>query len=127
MLGALGTYLVGRSFGLGRTAATLAGVVFAFGTYMVTWLGHPHTNAYILLPWLLLLTRRVMLRGRPGDVLGLGAVGGLALWAGTRRARCSRSPSVAFAAWLWSTVPRGSRRAAAARSPCWRAPGRCRC
>ena len=99
---------VGRAFGLGRTAATFAGVVFAFGTYMVTWLAHPHTNAYILLPWLLLLTRRVMLRGRPGDVLGLGAVGGLALLGGhPQSAVLAFIPSVAYAAWLLVDRPEG--------------------
>jgi hypothetical protein len=82
LLAAWGTYLLGRTFALGRLAALLAGVAFGFGTYLTTWLEHPHSNAYILLPWLLLLVHRVIVRGRTGDVLALGSAGGLALLAG---------------------------------------------
>jgi hypothetical protein len=82
VIAALGTYLFGRALGLGRLAAVLSGTAFAFGTYMVSWLEHPHSNAYILLPWLMLLVERLMKRARLGDALALGCVGGLALLAG---------------------------------------------
>ena len=49
---------------------------------MVIWLEHPLTNAWILLPWLFLLTRSVAERARPGPVLGLSALLGALFVAG---------------------------------------------
>ena len=106
VLAALGTYLLGRAFGLARPAALLSGIAFTFGTYMVSWLEHPHSNAYILLPWLLLLVERVMRRGRPGDALALGGVGGLALLAGhPQSALISALPAIGLAVWLLADRP----------------------
>ena len=77
----LGTLLLARALGLARSPALLAAIAFAFGTYLVDWLLHPHVNAYVLLPWLLLAADRVIARARPPDVAALGAATGLA-WLG---------------------------------------------
>ena len=79
---AIGTYLLCRAHGLGRGPAALGGTTFAFSAYMVIWLEHPHTNAWLLLPWLALVARLVVRDGRPGHVLGLSALFGLLLLAG---------------------------------------------
>ena len=50
-LAALGTVLLARALGLGFGAALFGGLAFGFGSYMVDWMMHPHSNAYVLLPW----------------------------------------------------------------------------
>jgi hypothetical protein len=79
---ALGTYLLCRSHGLARGPAAMGGTTFAFSAYMVIWLEHPHTNAWLLLPWLALAARTVLRNGGPAAVLALSALLGLLLLAG---------------------------------------------
>ncbi len=81
-LAALGTMLFARALGLGRSPALLAGVSFAFGSYMVDWLMHPHVNAYVLLPWLFWLGERLVKAGRVRDAGWLGLAVGLAWLSG---------------------------------------------
>jgi hypothetical protein len=82
LIAAAGTYRYCRELGHGRGPALLGGVSFAFGTFMVTWLTHPHANVYALLPWLFLLVRRVVRHPGPGAAIGLTAVVGLAALGG---------------------------------------------
>jgi hypothetical protein len=79
---AFGTYLLGRALGMRFGGALFAGVVFAFGTFMVVWLGWPLSNVFALIPWLLLLTELVIRRPRPLPVVGLAAVVGLQYFGG---------------------------------------------
>jgi hypothetical protein len=57
---AFGTYLLGRSLGMRFPGALLAGVVFAFSLFFLVWVSWPLPNVWALLPWLLLLTDRVV-------------------------------------------------------------------
>jgi Bacterial membrane protein YfhO len=57
---AFGTYLLGRSLGMRFSGALLAGVVFAFSLYFLVWVSWPLPNVWAWLPWLLLLTDRVI-------------------------------------------------------------------
>lgn len=82
LVAAAGTFLLCRALGLGRGPALVAAVAFPFSTYMVSWLAHPHINAYVLLPWMFLGAERLARRGRLVDALGLGVAGGLALLSG---------------------------------------------
>ncbi len=82
MLAAFGTYLLARALALRRAPALLGGLTFGFGTYLIVWLMHPHSNAYVLLPWLFLAGDRVA-AGRSlrataalAGLLGLGFLGG---------------------------------------------------
>jgi Bacterial membrane protein YfhO len=106
-LAALGTFLLSRALGLRRGPALLGGVAFAFGTYLILWLGHPHSNAYVVLPWLFLLAERLCRRGTVGDAGALGGALGLA-WLGGQP-ESALIVSLATAAWvlhrLVSTVP----------------------
>jgi hypothetical protein len=79
---AFGTYVLGRALGMRFGGALLAGIVFAFGTFFVAWLGWPLTNVFPLLPWILLLTELVVARPEPLRVAGLSAVVGLAFLGG---------------------------------------------
>jgi Bacterial membrane protein YfhO len=74
---AFGTYLFARKLGMRFGGALLAGVVFAFGTFMVVWLGWPLSNVFALLPWLLLLTEVLVRSPGPLPVAGLAGVVGL--------------------------------------------------
>ena len=82
LLAALGMLLFCRSLGLRRGPALLGAVTFAFSTYFVVWLAHPHTNVYLLLPWLLLAIRTTVWSATPPAAAGLGLVLGLALLGG---------------------------------------------
>lgn len=46
-----GTYLFLRQLGAGARAAVIGGVAFAASSYMVVWLGWPHTAVAALVPW----------------------------------------------------------------------------
>lgn len=54
------TYLLGRTYGLGPGGAVLAGIAFMLSGYLTVWLGHPHTNVAVLLPFLLLADERLL-------------------------------------------------------------------
>lgn len=81
-LAALGTYLLARALGLRRGPALLGGVAFAFGTYLLVWLMHPHSNAYMMLPWVffaievLCRRRTVWAAAALGGALGIAFLGG---------------------------------------------------
>ena len=80
---AFGTFLFARAaLGMRFGGALLAGVVFAYGTFFVVWLGWPLTNVFSLLPWLLLLTDRLVRRPEPLVVAGLAALAGVTFLGG---------------------------------------------
>jgi Bacterial membrane protein YfhO len=81
-LASLGGFMLARALGLGRAPAMLAGLGFGFSAYLIVWLSHPHANAYVVLPWLLLASERLCRSGGVRDaallaaLLGLAALGG---------------------------------------------------
>jgi hypothetical protein len=81
VLAGLGTVVLARLLGLREGPALLGGIAFAFGSYLVDWLMHPHVNAYVLLPWLIVTAERLCRTGTVRDAAGLAAVVGLA-WLG---------------------------------------------
>jgi hypothetical protein len=81
-LAALGVFMFARALGLTRGASLVSGISFAFGSYMMGWLEHPHTNVFLLLGWLLLAAEGVWRRGRPRDAGWLALLTGLALVGG---------------------------------------------
>jgi hypothetical protein len=97
-LAALGTYMFARALALRRAPALLAAVAFAFGTYLVAWLMHPHANAYVLLPWLLLAAERLCLRGALRDAAALAGLLGLAYLSG--QPESGLIVALATAAWV---------------------------
>ena len=106
----LGTYLLARSLALRRAPAAVAALGYGASPYIVVWLQHPHTNSYILLPWMMLAARRLALNRRPVDAAGLAAVLGLTLLGGhPQSAVLSALP--AFALLLFEALQRrdGSR------------------
>jgi hypothetical protein len=67
-LAGFGTYLLARRYWLELLPALIAALAFMFSTFLVAWLGHPHANVAICLPWLVLfmeqLTNAASRRGR---------------------------------------------------------------
>jgi hypothetical protein len=70
-LAALGAYWLGRTVGMRFGGALLAGVVYGFNLWMVTWVSYPHASVWALIPWLLVAADRVARRPdrRSGAVL----------------------------------------------------------
>ena len=78
LLAGLGVLLLARSLGLRPAPALLAAFGYCLGSYFTAWLEHPHTNLYLVLPWLLLAVGHVVRpRAGWGSALALGAAGGL--------------------------------------------------
>ena len=79
---AFGMFLLGRALGMRFGGALLAGIVFALNLWMVTWLSYPHMSVWTLVPWMLLLTDRLVRRPDLLSGAGLAAVVGVQFLAG---------------------------------------------
>ena len=129
---AFGTYLLGRSLGMRFAGALLAGVVFAFSLRMVGWLIYPVMGVWSWIPWLLLLSDRLVRRPGPLTAAGLAAVVAAQFFTGHPESSFhALLATVAFFAFrLWQSrledAGRGGTGPAAARrlrrGPCRRAP-----
>ena len=72
---AFGMFLFARiALGIGFLGALLSGVVLAFGLFMVAWLPWPLSSVWSFIPWLLLLTDRLVRRPSRLAAAGLAAV-----------------------------------------------------
>jgi Bacterial membrane protein YfhO len=69
---AFGAYLLARGLGMRFAGALLAGVVFGFSLWMVAWVTWPTASVWAFLPWLCLLTERLV--RDPGPLPGVGLV-----------------------------------------------------
>lgn len=122
-LAGLGTHALALEYGLSQRSAVLAGLSFMLCAFLITWLGHPHTNVLALMPIAILLTeqsistkhrRRTIIRciglsfvlgaailgGHPASIVSLMLTVGL--YAGIRlfQQRSSRSRG----RWLWPSA-----------------------
>jgi hypothetical protein len=71
---AFGTWLLGRALGMSFAAALLAGVVYGFNLFLVAWVPWPLADVWAWLPWLLLLTDRVVRDPSPLSAAGLAVI-----------------------------------------------------
>src|SRR4051794_9922124 len=92
-----GMLLFGRALGLGLIPSLFGALSFAFSAYLIGWLSHPHSNVYVLLPWLMFAGDRLAERARLRDAGLLALVIGLSLLGGQPEA----SLLVLLAAGLW--------------------------
>jgi hypothetical protein len=81
-IAAFGAFLLGRAFGMRLAGALLAGLVFGFSLWSVTWVAWPHGGVWALLPWLCLLSELCLRRPGPLPASGLAAVVGLTILCG---------------------------------------------
>jgi hypothetical protein len=103
LLAGLGTVVLARLLGLRPGPALLGGIAFAFGSYLVDWLMHPHVNAYVLLPWLFAGAERLCRSAALRDAGALAAMFGLA-WLGGQP-ESALLVSLATAAWVVCRLP----------------------
>ncbi|HEX3278257.1 MAG TPA: YfhO family protein [Thermoleophilaceae bacterium] len=77
-----GMFLLGRALGMRWGGAFTAGLVYAFSLWMVAWISYPHQSVWTFIPWLLLLTDRLVRRPDLLNGAGLAGVMGLQLLSG---------------------------------------------
>jgi hypothetical protein len=77
-----GMFLLGRALGMRWGGAFTAGFVYGFNLWMVAWISYPHQSVWTLIPWLLLLTDRLVRRPDLLNGAGLAAVMALQLLCG---------------------------------------------
>jgi hypothetical protein len=81
-LGAFGTFLLARALGLRFGGALLAGVVYGFNLWVVEWVGFTDASVWILIPWLLWATDRLLRRPDGPAVALLGGLVALQFFGG---------------------------------------------
>lgn len=82
LLAGLGTFLLARAMGQRPPGALLSALAFSLSSYFVAWLQHPHSGAYLLLPWAMLAVRRLVERPTVHRAGAVGVAAGLMLLAG---------------------------------------------
>ncbi|MET0836633.1 MAG: YfhO family protein [Thermoleophilaceae bacterium] len=81
-LACLGAFLLARSLGMRFEGSLLAGTVFGFNLWLVTWLVYPHASVWALIPWLMWLADRLLRRPDPLSFALLGGAVGIQFLAG---------------------------------------------
>ncbi|MBN1528780.1 MAG: YfhO family protein, partial [Thermoleophilaceae bacterium] len=76
-LAALGTFVLARTLGMRFGGALLAGLIFALNLKCVTWVIYANLGIWALMPWLLVLTDRLV--RRPDLLAGAGVAALVAL------------------------------------------------
>lgn len=56
----LGMYLLMHVYRCGRGASTISATSYAFGGFMILWLGHPHSKVAAWMPWVFLCAERLI-------------------------------------------------------------------
>ena len=74
---AFGVFLLARALSMRWPGAGLAGIVYGFSLWMVTWISYPHASVWALVPWALLAAEGVMRRPDPRRAALLALVIGL--------------------------------------------------
>jgi hypothetical protein len=75
LVASLGTFFFARvALRMRFSGALLAGVVYAYGLFMVAWLPWPLASVWSYIPWLLLLADRCARAPGPGAMAGLSGV-----------------------------------------------------
>ena len=81
-IAAFGAYLLGRALRLRFAPSLLAGVVYAFGLFFVSWLAWPLSGVWAWMPWLLALAELAVRRPGVLPAAGLSAVTALQFFGG---------------------------------------------
>jgi membrane protein YfhO len=81
-IAAFGTFLLARGLRMRFGGALLAGVVYAYSLWVVTWLVYPHASVWVLIPLLMWLADRLLRRPSAPNAVGLAAGVGVQFLAG---------------------------------------------
>jgi hypothetical protein len=82
LLAAIGMMLLLRGLGLRPVAGLFGAIAYAFSMALVLWLEHPHSNAYVLMPWVLAAADAVIRIGGPRRAAALALAVGLTMLGG---------------------------------------------
>ena len=82
LVASMGTYAFTRRLSVSHFSAILSGTAYTFSVFNVFWLNHPHTNATIFFPWLLLLAEHISQTPSPSAIGLLGLTVGVQLLGG---------------------------------------------
>ena len=74
---AFGTFLLARALSMRWPGAGVAGIVYGFSLWMITWISYPHASVWALVPWALLAAEGVLRRPDPRRTALLALVIGL--------------------------------------------------
>src|SRR5206468_12785180 len=96
-------YLLARFHRVSPTGALVAGVSFMLCGYLIVWLGHPHTNAAVCLPALVLAGERLLAAPGATSVALLAALVGIQFTGG----HIETSVDVLFCLGLFYVLPWG--------------------
>lgn len=117
LLAGLAAWILGRRLGLSSAAALVSGIAWAFCSFNVFWLSHPHTNATAIFPLLIAMAEEAVERpsararvalavlvalqllGGHVEIAFLEALAGAA-WVGFRCLPTGRRPVRAFTTWV---------------------------
>jgi len=72
-----GMFLLARALSMRWPGAGMAGIVYGFSLWMVTWISYPHASVWALVPWALLAAEGVIRRPNPRRVALLALAIGL--------------------------------------------------
>jgi hypothetical protein len=103
----LGTYFFSRRIGVSRAGATLAGIAYQCGGFMIIWLMAPHVSSAAWFPWAMLGAEILGTHGGVRPAAGLG----LALAASAFGGHAEVAFFGAMAASVYAVVRRGQTRA----------------
>jgi hypothetical protein len=106
---AFGMFLLARALSMRWPGAAVAGVVYGFSLWMVTWISYPHASVWALVPWALLAAEGVIRRPDPRRTALLALVIGLQFLCGHPES----SFHLIVAVLVWSALRLGG-------SPSWR-------
>ncbi len=81
-IASMGTYAFSRKLSFSHLSGIVSGTIYTFSTFNVFWLNHPHTNATIFFPILLLLAERVRENPSSSSMALLGLTVGVQLLGG---------------------------------------------
>jgi hypothetical protein len=79
---AMGMFVLAKALAMRFGGALLAGFVYGFSFWMVSWVAYPHASVWAWIPWLLLMTDRLVRRPDLVNASGLAAVTGLVFVSG---------------------------------------------
>jgi hypothetical protein len=74
---AFGAFLLARALSMRWPGASMAGLVYGFSLWMITWISYPHASVWALVPWALLAAEGVLRRPDPRRAALLALVIGL--------------------------------------------------
>jgi hypothetical protein len=112
---AFGMYLLARSLGMRFGGAFMAGLVYGFSFWMVTWVTFPAAGVWAWIPWMLVAAELVLRRPDLLSVAGLSAVTAAQFLAGhpesSFHAVTATALFVGLRLWTRRPAPSSSRRA----------------